>query len=89
MLSVNVKHAGKKYAVEVDPESTGEVFKNQLFSLTGVPPERQKILVKGGQLKDDTLMNSVGLKEGQTLMLLGSAAAPQRRPRNRLCFWRT
>ncbi|KAG5361189.1 Ubiquitin carboxyl-terminal hydrolase 6 [Yarrowia sp. C11] len=86
MLSVNVKHAGKKYEVEVDPESTGEVFKNQLFSLTGVPPERQKILVKGGQLKDDTLMNSVGLKEGQTLMLLGSAAALPKAPEKQAVF---
>lgn len=86
MLSVNVKHAGKKYSVEVDPESTGEVFKGQLFSLTGVPPERQKILVKGGQLKDDTLMSTVGLKEGQVLMLLGSATALPQAPAKQAVF---
>lgn len=85
-LNVNVKHAGKKYEVEVDPESTGEVFKNQLFSLTGVPPERQKILVKGGQLKDETLMNAVGLKDGQVLMLLGSATALPKAPEKKAVF---
>ncbi|KLU90529.1 ubiquitin carboxyl-terminal hydrolase 6 [Magnaporthiopsis poae ATCC 64411] len=74
MSSVNiiVSHKGKKHDVEVDPESTGEVFKYQLFSLTGVEPDRQKILVKGGQLKDDTVMGKLGLKAGQTIMMMGT-----------------
>lgn len=67
-----VKHQGKKYDVEVDTSSPGEVFKFQLFSLTGVEPERQKILVKGGQLKDDTDMTKLGLKPKQALMMLGT-----------------
>lgn len=67
-----VKHQGKKYDVEVDTSNPGEVFKYQLFSLTGVEPERQKILVKGGQLKDDTDMSKLGLKAGQTIMMLGT-----------------
>lgn len=38
--------------VEIDTEQPPAVFKMQLFSLTGVPPERQKIMgVKGGLLK--------------------------------------
>ncbi|EJT79845.1 ubiquitin carboxyl-terminal hydrolase 6 [Gaeumannomyces tritici R3-111a-1] len=73
-MSVNVivSHKGKKHDVEVDPESTGEVFKYQLFSLTGVEPDRQKILVKGGQLKDETVMGKLGLKAGQTIMMMGT-----------------
>jgi ubiquitin carboxyl-terminal hydrolase 14 len=67
-----VKHQGKKYDVEVDPTSTGEVFKFQLFSLTGVEPERQKIFVKGGQLKDEADMGKLGLKPGQALMMMGT-----------------
>ncbi|KAJ2528382.1 deubiquitinating enzyme, partial [Coemansia sp. RSA 1933] len=53
-----VKWQGKKYSVDVDTSASGEVFKMQLFSLTGVAPDRQRVLVKGGQLKDDTDMES-------------------------------
>jgi ubiquitin carboxyl-terminal hydrolase 14 len=67
-----IKHQGKKYDVEVDTTQTGEVLKYQLFSLTGVEPERQKILVKGGQLKDDTDMSKLGLKSGQVIMMMGT-----------------
>ncbi|KAK4456995.1 hypothetical protein QBC42DRAFT_301539 [Cladorrhinum samala] len=71
-VKVVVKHQGKKYDVEVDTSSTGDVFKYQLFSLTGVEPDRQKVIIKGGQLKDDTDMSKLGLKDGQALMMLGT-----------------
>lgn len=71
---VIVKHQGKKYEVELDPSSTGEVFKFQLYSLTGVEPERQKILVKGGPLKDDTELSKLGAKPGQIYMMMGTPA---------------
>ncbi|PSK33450.1 Ubiquitin carboxyl-terminal hydrolase 6 [Elsinoe australis] len=67
-----VKHQGKKYDVELDPDATGETFKLQLYSLTDVEPERQKILVKGGQLKDDTPLSSLKAKKGQTFMMMGT-----------------
>ncbi len=67
-----IKHQGKKYDVEVDTSSTGEELKYQLFSLTGVEPDRQKILVKGGQLKDDADMGKLGLKPGQVIMMMGT-----------------
>jgi ubiquitin carboxyl-terminal hydrolase 14 len=67
-----VKHQGKKYEVELDPTSTGETFKYQLYSLTSVEPERQKILVKGGQLKDETELSTLGAKPGQTFMMMGT-----------------
>lgn len=38
-------------AVEIDTTQPPIVFKSQLYTLTGVPPERQKIMVKGGLLK--------------------------------------
>lgn len=37
--------------VEIDTSQPPYVFKCQLYDLTGVPPERQKIMVKGGLLK--------------------------------------
>lgn len=67
-----IKHQGKKYDVEVDTTAPGEDLKLQLFSLTGVEPDRQKILVKGGQLKDDTDMSKLGLKPGQVIMMMGT-----------------
>ena len=70
-----MKHQGKRHEVELDPTSTGETFKYQLFSLTGVEPERQKILVKGGQLKDDTDLSTLGAKPGQTFMMMGTPSA--------------
>lgn len=76
MITVIVKHQGKKYEVELDTTSTGEVLKFQLFSLTGVEPNRQKILVKGGQLKDDTDLSKIGAKPGQTFMMMGTASVP-------------
>ena len=60
--------------VEVDTSQTPETFKSQLFSLTGVPPDRQKIMgLKGGLLKDSADWQAVGLKPGQKLMLMGTA----------------
>ncbi|KAK2880169.1 hypothetical protein FQN49_000516 [Arthroderma sp. PD_2] len=73
-IPVIVKHQGKRHEVELDPSSNGETFKFQLYSLTGVEPERQKILVKGGQLKDDTLLSSLNAKAGQTFMMMGTPA---------------
>jgi ubiquitin carboxyl-terminal hydrolase 14 len=37
--------------IEIDMSQPPIVFKTQLYTLTGVPPERQKIMVKGGLLK--------------------------------------
>ena len=75
IIPVIVKHQGKRHEVELDPTSTGETFKFQLYSLTGVEPERQKILIKGGQLKDDTDLSTLGAKPGQTFMMMGTPSA--------------
>jgi ubiquitin carboxyl-terminal hydrolase 14 len=42
--------------VEIDTTQPPIVFKTQLYTLTGVPPERQKIMVKGGILKVNCLV---------------------------------
>ena len=70
-----MKHQGKRYDIDLDPSSTGETFKYQLYSLTGVEPERQKILIKGGQLKDDTDLSTLKAKPGQTFMMMGTPAS--------------
>ncbi|KAI9892476.1 MAG: deubiquitinating enzyme [Vezdaea aestivalis] len=88
-VPVVVKHQGKKYELELDPTSNGETFKFQLYSLTGVEPERQKILVKGGQLKDDTDLGSLKLKAGHSFMMMGTPAGDGnglQRPKERTKF---
>ncbi|MCJ1403786.1 deubiquitinating enzyme [Xylographa trunciseda] len=90
-IPVIVKHQGKRYDVDLDPTSTGETFKYQLYSLTGVEPERQKILVKGGQLKDDTDLASLKAKSGQTFMMMGTPATGDgavtiERPKDKIMF---
>lgn len=76
MVKVNVKWGKQSYAVDVDLTAPAEAFKVQLQSLTNVPADKQKIMgVKGGQLKDGANMADLGLKEGQMLMLIGSAEA--------------
>ncbi|KAJ3039022.1 Ubiquitin carboxyl-terminal hydrolase 14 [Rhizophlyctis rosea] len=73
-VKISVKWSGKKFDnVEVDTTQQGIFLKAQLYTLTGVEPERQKIMAKGGILKDDTELSKLGLKEGQTLMMMGTA----------------
>ncbi|WRX26293.1 Ubiquitin-like domain - like 10 [Theobroma cacao] len=85
MLTVSVKWQKEVFkAVEIDTSQPPYVFKCQLFDLTGVPPERQKIMVKGGLLKDDADWSTVGVKQGQKLMMVGTAdeivKAPEKGP---------
>ncbi|KAK3052200.1 deubiquitinating enzyme [Extremus antarcticus] len=73
-IQVKVKHQGKVYDVAVNTESTGEELKMQLYSLTNVEPENQKILAKK-VVKDDTPLSSLGLKNGATITLIGAPSA--------------
>ncbi|KAK9460976.1 uncharacterized protein V1516DRAFT_690970 [Lipomyces oligophaga] len=86
ILPIVIRHAGKKYDVEVDLDEPGEVLKFQLFSLTGVEPDRQKILVKGGQLKNDADLKSLGLKPNQAIMMLGTAGDLPKEPLKKMTF---
>ena len=51
---MNVKWGKEKYSdIELDTSETPELFKAQVMALTGVEPDRQKIMLKGSTLKDD------------------------------------
>jgi hypothetical protein len=50
-LKVHIKHAGKKYDVDLDPEKPPLAFKEAVYQVTGVPIDRMKVMVKGGVLK--------------------------------------
>ncbi|KAG8014237.1 Rho-associated protein kinase 1, partial [Nibea albiflora] len=84
--AINVKWGKEKFdAVELNTEEPPMVFKAQLFALTGVQPDRQKVMVKGGTLKDDEWGN-IKLKNGMTLLMMGSADALPEEPAVRPMF---
>jgi len=50
-LAVHIKHSGKVYNVTLDPNLHPTVFKEAVYQVTGVPPDRMKVMIKGGILK--------------------------------------
>eukprot|EP01118_Nematostelium_gracile_P018856 TRINITY_DN8525_c0_g1_i1.p1 TRINITY_DN8525_c0_g1~~TRINITY_DN8525_c0_g1_i1.p1 ORF type:complete len:475 (-),score=155.12 TRINITY_DN8525_c0_g1_i1:20-1444(-) len=76
MVKVSIKWGKQKFDdIELDLNEPPVVFKGQIYALTNVLPERQKIMVKGGMLKDDADWNKLGIKDGHVFMLMGSAEA--------------
>lgn len=68
-----MKHKKVTHEVDLDPTSTGLMFKIQLYSLTEVPPERQSVSYKGfGRVTDETEMSNIGVTRGMVFYLLGS-----------------
>lgn len=63
MYLVKVKWGKESYQdVEVDTDEAPLLFKAQLYALTGVQPERQKVMLKGVTLKD-TDWGNIKLKD--------------------------
>jgi len=87
MVKISVKWQKETFNdIEVDESKPPIIFKTQLFSLTGVAPERQKIMVKGGVLKDEDDWQKIKLKEGQKLMMMGTADAVPEAPKEAPVF---
>ena len=82
-MKVTLKWNKSSYDTTIDVTAGVGAFKSMIQSLTGVPPDRQKLLAKGawiGTLKDDTDLSKCSLKEGHQIMLMGTAdvvAAPK------------
>ncbi|KAF9054153.1 hypothetical protein BJ165DRAFT_1338096 [Panaeolus papilionaceus] len=85
-LDVHVKHAGKTYDVKLDPDLPGSAFKDAIYQLTGVPPDRMKVMVKGGVLKDDASWKKLAPKAGQTFMVIGAAGDLPKPPPKPIVF---
>eukprot|EP00906_Rhabdomonas_costata_P008985 RCo012737 len=87
MVLLKIKWGGKWLDVDVDPNQPVELFKAQLQSLTGVPSSRQKLTgFKGGVLADDADLSTMGLKEGQKVMLVGTAEVLPDAPKEKAKF---
>jgi len=92
LLQIGVKWGKEALEVEVDTSGTGLDLKTQLFSLTGVPPDRIKLMgLKGGKaVADDTALETCGLEElakkNKKLMMMGSTAAVIQAPATEITF---
>lgn len=87
-LTVTVKWGKEKFpGVILDTSDDPSVFKAQLFALTGVPVDRMKIMGLGGkQLKDGTVWSDYKLKDGQNVMLMGTAEVLAEAPKEKVQF---
>lgn len=75
VFKVNVKWGKEQFSdVDLNTDESPLVFKAQLFALTSVQPERQKILVKGQTLNDVDWQPTIlaALKPNITLLMMGS-----------------
>mmetsp|Transcript_1948 Transcript_1948/g.5830 ORF Transcript_1948/g.5830 Transcript_1948/m.5830 type:complete len:500 (-) Transcript_1948:245-1744(-) len=72
--------------LEVDTSEPVELFRTQLWTLTGVPPERQTLIVKGKKLKDEDSWDKIGLRPNSMIMMMGSAAEIPEAPKEKVVF---
>uniref|UniRef100_G3QKI2 Ubiquitin carboxyl-terminal hydrolase n=1 Tax=Gorilla gorilla gorilla TaxID=9595 RepID=G3QKI2_GORGO len=85
-MPITVKWGKEKFeGVELNTDEPPMVFKAQLFALTGVQPARQKVMVKGGTLKEHS-WEEVKMKSGMTLLMMGSADALPEEPSAKTVF---
>lgn len=70
-MNVVVKWNKQQFDVEIESDSSLELLKAQIFALTNVPVDRQKLLVRGKKLNDDDDLKK--LKDKQKIMMMGSA----------------
>lgn len=85
-MKLIVKWQGQSLEVDVDTAHPPSLFKAQLESLTAVPTDRQKIMVKGGMLQDDADWSKTGLKDGARVMMMGTAEKPIQAPTTAMSF---
>ncbi|GJQ14796.1 hypothetical protein GpartN1_g6587.t1 [Galdieria partita] len=86
-VPIQVKWQKQKFSMSIDRNQPIQVFQDQLYRLTQVPPERQTILgFKGGKLTNDKDWDSCGLKENMSIVLIGSADEVPKAPTTSVQF---
>ncbi|CAG8541553.1 1495_t:CDS:10 [Paraglomus occultum] len=86
---VVVKWKKEKYELDIDTDEAALVLKYQLFSLAGVEPARQTLMCKGATLKDDTILNTLKIKDGSVLLMTGSVGELPQPPEEETRFVET
>ena len=73
--TITIKWKKKVFeSVPVNLSDTVAMLKEQLFSLTGVAPDKQKVIMGGKTLKDELSIESFGVKHGSVLQMMGNAS---------------
>ncbi|ORX34345.1 CNG04540-like protein [Kockovaella imperatae] len=80
IITVFAKHGGRLHEIRVDIDQSSLVLKQSLVEATGVPIERMKVMLKSGLLKDSEHLTSTGLKDRQTVTVIGTADPIPRAP---------
>ena len=72
---VNVKWGKQTFKdVEVDTAEDPLTLKAILYGLSNVPVDKQKVMIKGKVLKDTDELTKFGVKNGMTIMMMGTAS---------------
>ena len=83
-MQIIIKWNGQKYPIAYETSDTGLTLKAKIFSVTNVPAERQKIMIKGGLLKDDSKLD---FKPDQVIMMMGTVdISSQSAPKEKVVF---
>ena len=69
-VKITIKNAGKTHEIELQDDDVGKALKLAIQKKTLIPPERQKILIKGGKVNDDTPVSKLDLSK--PIMVLGT-----------------
>jgi hypothetical protein len=72
--------------VPVDLSAPVAELKVQLFSLTGVAPDKQKLIIGGKNLKDEQTLDVSGAKHGSVVQMMGNAVGNWVKPDVQLTF---
>ncbi|ETB62496.1 hypothetical protein YYC_01060 [Plasmodium yoelii 17X] len=80
IVKVTVKWKTNIYNdLELNINEPVALFKEQLWKLTAVPPEKQKLMYKG-LIKDDTNLQTLNIKNNDKIMLVGSSESLAEKP---------
>lgn len=83
--TVSIKWGKEKFDnVTIDTNEPVEVLRAQIYALSGVPSERQKIMIKGKILKDT--FKGLPIKDKMILMMMGSADKLFEKPKEKVIF---
>ncbi|ELT88016.1 hypothetical protein CAPTEDRAFT_159540 [Capitella teleta] len=86
VFKVHIKWGKEKFQnVECNTDEPPILFKAQIFALSGVQPDRQKVMVKGVVIKDDD-WGSAKIKDGIMMMMMGTAEALPQEPAGKTVF---
>lgn len=70
--TVSIKNSGTVHEIEVEASTLGAQFKEKVREATNIPPERQKILIKGGKIDDIKAVLDQIAGQKQPIMVLGN-----------------